>query len=199
MQTDATSQQKLAKAEFERHALNMGVTVKKYHADNGRFIDNAWTEHIKLSNQSMSLCGVNAHHQNGKMEKRIRDLQELSRSSLLHAQKLWPDAINTFLWPYAVRKASHDMSLLKRDDNNVSTMEKLSNTNVNVNIKHFHMFGCPMYVLDAHMKGPIKGPKWNSRARLAVYIGNSEKHARSIGLALSMQTGLVSPGISCQV
>jgi hypothetical protein len=84
----------------------MGIKIKKYHADNGRFVDNAWTNHLKASNQNMTLCGVNAHHQNDKMEKRIRDLQELSRSLLLHAQNMWPDAINTFLWPYAVQNAA---------------------------------------------------------------------------------------------
>jgi hypothetical protein len=42
MQTDYTSEQTmLAKREFEQHALGMGVRIKKYHADNGRFVDSA--------------------------------------------------------------------------------------------------------------------------------------------------------------
>jgi hypothetical protein len=41
--------------------------------------------------------------------------------------------------------------------------------------------------------GSIKGPKWESRARLEVYLGPSLTHARSVGLALSLQSGLVSP------
>jgi menaquinone-dependent protoporphyrinogen IX oxidase len=79
LQTDSSSQQtQLAKTEFERHAMASNIKIKKYHADNGRFIDNAWTQHLRQSNQSMTLCGVNAHHQNGKVERRIRELQELS-------------------------------------------------------------------------------------------------------------------------
>jgi hypothetical protein len=117
----------------------------------------------------------------------------MASSSLLHAAKLWPDAINTFLWPYAVQKSSHERNLLRRDDNGLSPTEKLFNTRVQVNMKDFHTFGCPMFVLDAHMAGPIKGSKWNSRAGMAIYIGSSKNHAKSIGLALSMQTGLVSP------
>jgi hypothetical protein len=50
-----------------------------------------------------------------------------------------------------------------------------------------------MYVLESNMQGQIKGPIWNSRARMAIYIGNSDNHAQSVGLALSIQTGLVSP------
>jgi GAG-pre-integrase domain len=89
LQTNTSSVQTLAaKMEFERHATSIGVVIQKYHADNGRFIDNAWTKHLKDSNQSISLCGVNAHHQNGRVEKRIRDLQDLARSSILHAQNL---------------------------------------------------------------------------------------------------------------
>jgi hypothetical protein len=42
------------------------------------------------------------------------------------------------------------------------------------------------------MQGAIKGPKCRTRALMAIYIENSDNHARSIGLALSMQTGLVS-------
>jgi hypothetical protein len=58
----------------------------------------------------MLLCGVYAHHQNGKVERQIRSLQDLSRLSLMHAIKCWPDAINIFLWPYAMRKAVEDMN-----------------------------------------------------------------------------------------
>jgi hypothetical protein len=99
-QTDSTSAETLAaKHSFERHANGVGVTIKKYHADNGRFIDKAWTNDMAVRNQDISLCGVNAHHQNGKVEKRIRDVQELARTSLLHAMKKWPDAVNEFFWP----------------------------------------------------------------------------------------------------
>jgi hypothetical protein len=48
-----------------------------------------------------------------------------------------------------------------------------------------------MYVLQTG--STIKGPKWDSRARLAIYIGPSMNHARFGELALSLQTGLVSP------
>jgi hypothetical protein len=46
----------------------MNTVVKRYHADN---VDNAWTNDLKEKNQYMSLYGVNAHHQNGKVEKCI--------------------------------------------------------------------------------------------------------------------------------
>lgn len=192
LQTDSTSAQTLlAKKEFERHAAGIGIHIKRYHADNGRFVDNAWTMHAKEMNQQMTLCGVNAHHQNGRVEKRIRDLQDLSRSSILHALNLWPDAITINLWPYALRKSAHDLNHIKRKGTDKSPMERFSGTDIMFNIKYFHTFGCPMYVLTN--TGNNMSPKWKTRARLAVYVGNSMNHASSVGLALSLDTGLVSP------
>jgi GAG-pre-integrase domain len=70
LQTNTSSVQTLAaNMEFERHASSVGIMIQRFHAD------NAWTKHLKDSNQSISLCGVNAHHQNGRVKKRIRDLQ----------------------------------------------------------------------------------------------------------------------------
>jgi GAG-pre-integrase domain len=191
LQTNTSSVQTLAaKMEFERHASSIGIRIQQYHADNCRFIDNAWSKHLIENNQAISLCGVNAHHQNGRVEKRIRDLQDLARSSILHAQNLWPDAITTNLWPYAVRKAANDLNYVKGQSATHSPMERFANVAVNFRARDVHTFGCPMYVLQG--TGVLRA-KWATRARLAVYLGPSMNHARSIGLALSLQTGLVSP------
>ena len=67
-----------AKKAFERYCESNGVKVIHYHANNGRFVDNLFLEDIKLQNQRITYCGVNAHIQNGVAEKRIRDLQDLT-------------------------------------------------------------------------------------------------------------------------
>ena len=103
-----------AKHEFERYVRSFGVTVLSYHADNGRFVDNKWIKDMQDKDQASTLCGVNAHHQNGRVEKRIRDIQDLGRSSLLHAMKMWPDAITMSLWPYAIRKVINDLNSIAR-------------------------------------------------------------------------------------
>ena len=59
--------------------------------------------------------------------------------------------------------------------------------------KHFHPFGCPVYVLSEPMQANAKGPKWEERARVGIYLGNSPLHARSISLILNIETGLASP------
>jgi hypothetical protein len=158
LQTNTSSVQTLAaKIEFERHASSVGIAIQKYHADIGRFTDNAWTKHLKDNNQSISLCGVNAHHQNGQVEKRIHDLQDLARSLILHAQNLWPDAITNNLWPYAV-------NYVKSKDDKQSPMEQFANVTIIFRARDVHTFGCPMYVLQGNV---LLKEKWDTRARLA--------------------------------
>jgi hypothetical protein len=123
LQTSTLSAQTLtAKKDFKRRVSGVGVKVQRNQADNGRCNYNVWTAHLKEMNQSMCLCGVNAHHQNGKAEKRIRDLQDLARSSILHVQNLWPDDINNHLWPYAIRKAANDHNNVKKKTEELSAI-----------------------------------------------------------------------------
>jgi hypothetical protein len=44
---------------------------------------------IESKGQTISFCGVGAHHQNGIAEKRIGDLQRRATTILLHAQRRW--------------------------------------------------------------------------------------------------------------
>ena len=77
MQKRLTSEETvMAKHAFERSADQRGVKIIHYHADNGRFEDNAFIADCKAQRQGLTYCGVNAHFQNGIAERRIRDLQE---------------------------------------------------------------------------------------------------------------------------
>ena len=94
------------KKAFERYCKNHGVRVQHYHADNGIFEAKGFQDALAQDGQTILYCGVNAHHQNGRAEKKIRDLQEMARTMLLHAQHRWPEAINAHLWPYAIKIAN---------------------------------------------------------------------------------------------
>eukprot|EP00957_Ditylum_brightwellii_P128789 9824369-Ditylum_brightwellii.AAC.1 len=81
-----------AKAAFETFACNKDVLIKHYHADNGRFADNAFVRICIEKGQTLSYCAANFHFQNGQAEKRIQDIQEHARKGLLHGQSRWPEA-----------------------------------------------------------------------------------------------------------
>ena len=76
LMTDTTSRETiLAKESFERWASLHGVHVKHYHCDNGRFQDNGWKDHCSGQRQAVTFCGVSAHHQNGRAERAICNIQ----------------------------------------------------------------------------------------------------------------------------
>jgi hypothetical protein len=180
-----------AKKAFERWAKSHDVTIRHYHADNGRFAENKFLASVAECGQTISFCGVIAHFQNGKAERRIRTLQDLGRTQLLHALARWPVAITTHLWPYAVANvASNDQ---KRQGDNLTRIEKFSGSEIEPNMKNHHHIGIPVYVLDNDLQAGKKIPKWMPRARVVIYLGKSPRHARNVALVLNPRTGLVSP------
>ena len=183
------------KKAFEAYARRHGVRVLNYHADNGIFKAFLWMEECRKEQQGMSFAGVNAHHQNGIAERRIRELQELARSMLIHATARWKDSVTANLWPYAIRHAcdaiNHTPSF--QDPERRAPMELFAATRVTSNSKHWKPFGSPVYVLDNDLQGQGPFHKWKHRARVGVYIGKSPQHSRNVALVLDRTTGLVSP------
>ena len=103
----------------------------------------------------MSFAGVNAHHQNGHAERRIRELQELARAMLIHANSRWPDSITTNLWPYAIRMACEagNNTPSFQDPQRRTPVDLFAGTKVSSNPKHWKPFGSPVYVLANELQG----------------------------------------------
>ena len=198
LQESLSSQDTIAaKRAFEAWAKEQGVDhIKHYHCDNGRFADNAWQQDVRERGQTISFCGVNAHFQNGRAEKRIRDLRESARTSLLHAMSRWPGVVDLHLWAYALRYANDVMSNMP-DKHGSSKLQRFSSVPVQCNLKDFHAFGCPVYALDNDLAGGKKIPHWNPRARIGVNLGFSSRHARNVSLVMNQHRHRL-PAISCQ-
>ena len=183
------------KRAFEAYSHRHGVKIENYHADNGIFKAYKWIEACKKDGQGMTFAAVNAHHQNGIAERRIRELQELARAMLMHANARWGDTITANLWPYAVRNASdainHTPSM--QDAERRSPMELFSNTKVATNPKHWKPFGCPTYVLSNELQGNKPFHKWSQRSRAGIYLGRSPQHGRNVALVMDRDSALMSP------
>ncbi len=171
----------------------MGVKVSHYHADNGRFADNGFLGDVARNNQTISFCGVNAHFQNGRAEKRIRDLQEDARTVIIHTRQRWPRAIAAALWPYALRNCNDIRNSIKSRGKDASPLQLFSRSQALVKIKHFHPFGCPTHVLHSELASGKTLARWETRSRVGLYLGLSPRHARSVALVLNLETGHVSP------
>ena len=181
------------KLSFETLAASVGIKIYHYHADNGRFAENKFREAITKANQTISFCGVNAHFQNGIAERKIRELQDHSRTMLIHATKRWSSAITANLWPYALRVAN----LILNETPNLITgkipYNDFTKSPIHNNMKHWHTFGCPVYILDNDLQSGKKIDKWSDRSKMGINLGKSPHHAKSVYLVLSLTTGLVSP------
>ena len=97
------------------------------------------------------------------------------------------------LWPYAMKHANDVTNATPRKGEELSPLEKFSGVQVEPKLRHFHAFGCPMYVLDNTLQSGQGAPKWKHRSRLGVYLGPSPNHARSVALVLNPCMGHVSP------
>ena len=183
------------KHDFEHLCATRGVTVKHYHADNGRFAERSFTDDVKKSLQRITFCGVGAHHQNGITKNTIKQLTLISRTLLVHAQGLWPEYITTMLWPYALKAAQDRINQLNIDLHGKTPDMKFSGVaSTNLRMRDFHTWGCPCYILDSRLQTDPKGvPKWEPRARVGIYLGRSPSHAGNVALVLNPKTGLVLP------
>jgi len=130
-------------------------TINHYHADNGRFSDNAFMNDVKQQHQSISFCGVNSHFQNGIAEKRIRDLQERARTILIHAQNRWKGVIHVSLWPYGLNEANNVIIPLPSDSRGTSMIERFTGVPVLPSLREFYVWGCPVFALHNDLQNGI--------------------------------------------
>lgn len=182
-----------AKHAFERFAEAHGVRIAHYHADNGTFEAKAFQADVRSAGQTISYCGVNAHHQNGKAERRIRDITESARSMLLHAIHRWPGTVHPSLWPFALRHAAYVRNHLPRETNQPCPLAKFAGSAVDANLRDIHTFGAPTFVLDSALQQGKSIPKWSERARVGIFLCNSPDHAATVPFILNTSTGLTSP------
>jgi hypothetical protein len=141
-----------AKLDYERQLLSFGVHIKGYHADNGRFAEDAWKDSCQVLNQTFRYCGVGSHHQNGVVERRIWDLSDSARASLLHAIHHWPECISKNLWPFAHKYACNIRNQVRPTDEKMpEEIISGSPSSFTTELSQYHPFGCPAYVLDARL------------------------------------------------
>ena len=75
----------LAKRAYEKVLKQAGRTALHYHADNSRFTDKGFHKNIDDKGQEITFCGVGAHHQNGIIENRNKQLTLSARTLLCTA------------------------------------------------------------------------------------------------------------------
>ena len=136
---------------------------------------------------------MNAHYQNGRVEKQICDLCKSTRSMLLHAMHRWPKAIHLALWPMALLYITKIRNSLPRNVGQNSPLSQFAGTDLEPDLKHFHKWGALAYVLSEPLQSGNSLPRWTERSRVGVFLGHSPEHASSVSYILNTTTGCVSP------
>ena len=131
----------------------MGLKIKSFRADNGRFAEKSFLDAVKEAHQTIDFCGVRAHHQNGIIERHLQRLTSRLRTILLHAERHWPAMISTILWPFAFKYAELLYNHLHVDSNGLSPIEKFSSSPEKMCLDNLHTWGSPCYVLDDRLQG----------------------------------------------
>ena len=142
-----------AKRTFEAFTQTYKIKIRHYHAENGRFSDNALVKEFTQESQTISYCGVNSRFRNGKSEKRIRDIQEKTRERLHNAKARWPSAVEPALWPYALRQENNLRNCLLDKEDSPSPLDRFSKISVSPKIRENHSFGCPLFALQNRPTG----------------------------------------------
>ncbi|KAL7460110.1 LOW QUALITY PROTEIN: hypothetical protein ACHAXS_000577 [Conticribra weissflogii] len=100
---------------------------------------------------------------------------ELSQKQLKLCSFMLKDTecVDTMLWPFAVKAAIDRLNNLQINLNGSTLNSKFFGTGDQpVNVENYHVFGCPVYVLDSCLQsGTIGPPKWEPRSQLAYILG----------------------------
>ena len=184
-----------SKESFESHCRDFGIVVSQYLSDNGSaFTSQSYKAHLQTFAQISNYAGVGAHHHNGVAERSIQTVMSIARTMLLHSAIHWPDVADASLWPLAVDHAVRLHNYMPNPATGISPHDLFSKSRWSqVNFQHFHVWGCPVYVLDKTISDGKKLPRWKPRSTRQVYVGLSDKHAASVPLCLNLQTGAITP------
>jgi hypothetical protein len=153
-----------AKQVFEKLCMDNGVVVQYYFTDSCAFKDTRCVAHINETHQNLRFCGTNAHHQNGVAERAIQTISNMARAMILHASLHWKDGCNSSLWPMAVTYATHIYNNTPRND--VCPADIFTGSTIpRHRLLGYHVWGCPVYVLDTKMQAGKKLPIWEPRSK----------------------------------
>eukprot|EP00956_Cyclotella_meneghiniana_P008409 scaffold11297_cov41-Cyclotella_meneghiniana.AAC.1 len=194
-QTSTSAQETIrSKMLLEREARDVGVSIKKYHSDNGVFSSKEFRSHCDELNQKLSFSGVGAKFQNGVAERGIQTVSNMAKANMFHAMLHWPGQKFINMWPLAMQYAVWVHNRLPPDGYGASPEELWSGIKCHEShLPRAHVFGCPVYVLDPRLQDGKQIPKWDSKVRQGVFVGFSPDHSTNVPPVYNPKTQHISP------
>ena len=172
--------------------------MKQYHATNGVYKSQLCKSHCDARGQTISFCGVPAHHQNPVAENLNRRATDIARMLIitvqLHSRRLekLADFDLNLHCSLAMEYAFSFLTNLPIKDQNNTTFYVFAHQKNSVDLNLFQAWGCPVYVLNPWLAASRKIPRWDPRSRKCFYLGFSRSYASSVVLILNLQTSKIS-------
>jgi hypothetical protein len=145
---------------LESQTYDKGFKIKKYHSDNSIFSSAEFKAHCELQNKKYRFRGVGAHHQNGVAERNLKTVVQWAWGNMLHLAMHWSQQAHSQFWPQAINYSVWVFNRLPNVENGLTPNELWSSVqNSGKELARTHVFGCPVYVLDAAIQDGRKIPK----------------------------------------
>ena len=117
----------------------------------------------------------------------------MARTMMLHAAIHWPDVSDPSLWPMAVCHAIHLFNHMPSIKAGICPTDIFTKIHWEQRKFHdFHVWGCPVYILDKHITDGKKLPHWKPQSKCAIYMGASPIHASSVPLVLNPDSSSIT-------
>ncbi len=182
---------------LEAMAREEGFKIKSYHSNNRIFATANVKAHCERSWQTFSFSGVGAKHQNGIAECNIKTVAQWACVNMLHLATHWPQYADSKFWPQATDYTVWVFNRLPSLDSGIASNERWSGVRSHgTDMARTHVFGCPVYILDASLQDGSKIPKWNPQARLGLFLGFSNLHLSQVPLVLNVAAGPYLPNFT---
>jgi hypothetical protein len=167
---------------LETMAREEGFKIKSYHSDNRIFATANFKAHCEHCQKTFSFCGVCAKHQNGIAECHIKTVACWARANMLHLATHWPQCADSKFLPQATDYIVWVFNRPPSLDSGIAPNELWSGVQAHgTDMSCAHIFGCPIYVLDASLQDGNKIPKWNPPwACLHLFLGFSNLHSSQV-------------------
>jgi len=187
----------MGKARLEQWMWDQCVSeVKHYHGDNGIFSAVEYRCDCDEKGQRQSFSRVGAQHQNARAERAIQTIMYMARTFMVHASLHWTEhgSDNQSLWSFSVKHSLWIYNRVLNAGSGLTPLELVTKERSDYReILRYHVWGCPVYVLEAKLSNDQKLPKWNRIARLGQFVGFSDEHSSMVANVWHLTTRYISP------
>ena len=169
--------------------------ISHYHSANCVFVINGYRNDCKGKGKTHNFSGVGDQHQNTRAERAIQTIMYMYRIFMIHLALHWTEhgIDDLSLWYFSVKHSVWVYNRVPNQRSGITVIKMLTKTKSNNRyLRHAHVWGCPVFVLEAKLQYDQNLPKWNRRLRLGKFLGFSDEHSTLVANICNLRTGYIS-------